>query len=257
MSEITEKQLVLPALYMMAKSDNGFISTSDLISQLTTVMHPTGIDAQILAKRKDTHFSQKVRNLKSHDTLVKLEYATDYENGFKLTQKGYEYLDLHKEAIDYLLQDEFNYEDVKTAFDDISSSGKNKVLPIKEVISEGRLVTRNVQVRERSTRLRDIAIEHFTSNGVISCQCCGFNFPIFYGPIYGKDCIEIHHVKPIFQYEENTFEQVVENALENLLPVCPNCHRVIHKNHIGSESMSLFINEMKTHTPLNLSQPAR
>ena len=257
MAEIKERQLVLPALYMMARSSDGIISTSDLILQLANVMHPTGIDAEILAGRKDTHFSQKVRNLKSHNTLVKQGYATDYENGFKLTQKGYEYFDSHKEAIDYLLQDEFNYEDVKTAFDDISSSGKNKVWPIKEVISEGRLVTRNVQVRERSTRLRDIAIEHFTSNGVISCHCCGFNFPIFYGLKYGKNCIEIHHVKPIFQYEENTFEQVVENALENLLPVCPNCHRVIHKNHIGSESISSFISEIKKSMSQTSVQSAR
>ena len=38
MSEITERQLVLPALYMMAKSSDGIISTSDLILQLTNVM---------------------------------------------------------------------------------------------------------------------------------------------------------------------------------------------------------------------------
>lgn len=257
MSEITERQLVLPALYMMARSSDGIISTSDLILQLANVMHPTGIDAEILAGRKDTHFSQKVRNLKSHDTLVKQGYATNYENGFKLTEKGFEYLDSHKEALDYLLQDNFNYEDVKTAIDNISLCGENKVLPLEEIVSEGSLVTRNVQVRERSCRLRDFAIEHFTSNGVISCQCCDFNFPTFYGPIYGKDCIEIHHVKPIFQYEENTFEQIVENALENLLPVCPNCHRVIHKNHIGSESISSFISEIKKSMSQTSVQSAR
>ena len=59
------------------------------------------------------------------------------------------------------------------------------------------------------------------------------------------DCIEIHHVKPIFMYEGNTFEKVVDDALQNLLPVCPNCHRVIHKNHIGSENIGSFLNEMR------------
>lgn len=257
MSEITERQLVLPALYMMARSSDGIISTSDLILQLANVMHPTGIDAEILAGRKDTHFSQKVRNLKSHDTLVKQGYATNYENGFKLTEKGFEYLDSHKEALDYLLQDNFNYEDVKTAIDNISLCGENKVLPLEEIVSEGSLVTRTIQTRERSTRLRKIAIEHFTCNGEISCHCCGFNFPTFYGQRYGQDCIEIHHVKPIFQYEENTFEQVAEKALENLLPVCPNCHRVIHKNHIGSESISSFISEIKKSMSQTSVQSAR
>lgn len=245
MARITESQLVLPALYLMAKSEHGIISTSELISRLTAIMHPTGIDAQILDGRSDTYFSQKVRNLKSHNTLVRQNLATNYEDGFMLTQQGYEFVKAHQEAIDYLLQDEFNYEDVKTAIDNISLSGVAKVLPIEEVISEGRVITRSIQTRERSSRLRTIALEHFTHNGIICCDCCGFNFPSYYGPNYGKDCIEIHHIKPIFQYEGDTFEQVVEHALHNLLPVCPNCHRVIHKNHIGSESIGHFVNEMR------------
>ena len=63
--------------------------------------------------------------------------------------------------------------------------------------------------------------------------------------MYGKDCIEIHHKKPIFQYQGDTFEQLVDSALENLLPVCPNCHRVIHKNHIGSEEIEAFIHDVR------------
>lgn len=229
----------------MSKSKSGIISTSELISQLTTVMHPVGIDAQILDGRNDTYFSQKVRNLKSHKTLEKQNFATNYEDGFRLTQQGYKYVNSHKEAIDYILQDEFNYEDVKTAIDSISSSDKVKILPLEEVISEGRIITKNVQIRERSSHLRMIAIEHFTKNGKIYCDCCGFNFPSYYGLNYGKNCIEIHHIKPIFQYEGDSFDQVVKNALQNLLPVCPNCHRVIHKNHIGSENIGDFVNEMK------------
>lgn len=242
MARITESQLVLPALYLMSKSNEGYMSTSDLIADLTKVMRPTGQDAEILAGRKDTYFSQKVRNLKSHDTLVRQGFAIDYDDGFKLTELGASYVQSHKDAIDYLLSDEFNYDDVKVAFDGIATSVP--VLPLEEIITEGRLITRNVQTRERSSKLRMIAIEHFTHNNIISCACCGFNFPTFYGIEYGKDCIEIHHIKPIFQYEGDTFEQVVENALRNLLPVCPNCHRVIHKNHIGADSIQAFKTQM-------------
>lgn len=241
MARITESQLVLPALYLMSKSDGGYMSTSDLIANLTKIMRPTGQDAEILAGRRDTYFSQKVRNLKSHDTLVRQDFAIDYADGFKLTRSGASYVKIHKDAIDYLLSDEFNYDDVKTAFDSIT--GMTPVLPLEEIVTEGRLITRNVKTRERSSRLRLIAIEHFTHNNIISCDCCGFNFPIAYGIEYGKDCIEIHHIKPIFQYEGDTFEQVVDNALQNLLPVCPNCHRVIHKSHIGADGIQAF----KTH----------
>ena len=61
MARITESQLVLPALYLMSKSNEGYMSTSDLITNLTKVMRPTGQDAEILAGRRDTYFSQKVR----------------------------------------------------------------------------------------------------------------------------------------------------------------------------------------------------
>ena len=245
MARITESQLVLPALYLMSLSNEGFISTSELIRKLTTVMQPTGLDAEILSGRKDTYFSQKVRNLKSHDTFERQNYAINHADGFLITKAGEAFVNAHKDAIKYILNDNFNYEDVKVAIDSISATGNNIVLPIEEVISEGRIQTRNIQVRERSSRLRKIAIEHFSHNNTIFCECCGFNFPTFYGNKYGKDCIEIHHIKPIFQYQGDSFEQVVDNALKNLLPVCPNCHRVIHKNHIGSEDIVYFKNEIR------------
>lgn len=245
MARITESQLVLPALYLMYKSERGFISTSELITKLTTVMHPTGIDSQILSGRPDTYFSQKVRNLKSHNTFSRLSYATNHDDGFLITPQGAAYVEAHMDSIDYLMNTGFNYEDVKSAIDIISSCGRTHVIPIEEIISEGRIIIRNIQTRERSSRLRLIAIEHFTHNNMISCDCCGFNFPAAYGKSYGKDCIEIHHIRPIFQYQDDTFEQFVEKALKNLLPVCPNCHRVIHKNNIGSNNIDEFLIEMR------------
>lgn len=245
MARITERQLVLPALYLMSKTKNGIIRTSDLITELTNALHPTGLDAEILEGRSDTYFSQKVRNLKSHDTLARQNFAINITDGFQITQQGADYVKNHKDAITYLLNSEFNYDDVKSAIDNISNTEVKHVLPLEEVVSEGRITTRCIQTRERSSKLRMIAIEHFTHNNMICCDCCGFNFPKVYGTTYGKDCIEIHHIKPIFQYQGEKFEQVVTNALKNLLPVCPNCHRVIHKNNIGSDEIGLFIKEIR------------
>ena len=245
MSLITESQLVLPALYLLSKSVNGFIATSDLIKKLEEKMHPIGLDMEMLAGRADTHFSQKVRNLKSHKTLYKQGYAINVEDGFEITNKGRDYVSKNIDVLSYLFSEEFNYEDVKEAIDVISEAGERTVLPLEEFVSEGRLVTKNVQVRERSNKLRSIAIEHFSRNNEIHCNCCGFNFPTYYGDVYGKNCIEIHHKKPIFQYLDNSFEQQVARALENLLPVCPNCHRVIHKNHIGCDDLTNFINDIQ------------
>jgi hnh endonuclease len=243
MERITENQLILPALYLMANNKGGVITTRDLISQLTGILHPTGVDAMILKNRKDTYFSQKVRNLKSHDTLTSKDLATNENKGFKITPKGRAFLSSHRDVLDYILAEPFNYEDIKSALDDIKE--RDDLLPIEEIISEGNVITKNIKIRERSSRLRLRAIEYFTHDDKICCDCCGFNFPQYYGGGYGKDCIEIHHIKPIFQYKDESFDQSLEKALQNLLPVCPNCHRVIHSNRIGSGQLILFKTEIK------------
>ncbi len=71
---ITERELILPALFLINLRKG--ITTSDLIAELTDLMHPSGEDAEILDGRKDSKFSQKVRNLVSHNTLERLGYAT-------------------------------------------------------------------------------------------------------------------------------------------------------------------------------------
>lgn len=53
---ITERELVVPSLYLMNKQLNGRISTSLLINLLTRMMRPTGTDAEILYDRQDTYF---------------------------------------------------------------------------------------------------------------------------------------------------------------------------------------------------------
>lgn len=58
----------------------------------------------------------------------------------------------------------------------------------------------------------------------LSCVACGFNFEEFYGE-RGKDFIEVHHVKPL----STIGQEVVINPKEDLMPVCSNCHRVIHR----------------------------
>lgn len=48
------------------------IRTSGLIEEARRRMHPTGEDLEILDNRSDDKFSQKVRNIKSHDKIAAL-----------------------------------------------------------------------------------------------------------------------------------------------------------------------------------------
>lgn len=50
--------------------DNPGIRTSEMIAEARRIMEPSGEDLQILQDRNDDKFSQKVRNIKSHDTLA-------------------------------------------------------------------------------------------------------------------------------------------------------------------------------------------
>lgn len=58
----------------------------------------------------------------------------------------------------------------------------------------------------------------------LSCLVCDFNFEEVYGE-RGKDFIEVHHVKPLSTIKE----RIVISPATDLVPVCSNCHRMIHR----------------------------
>lgn len=68
------------------------------------------------------------------------------------------------------------------------------------------------------------------------CKVCGFVFEKVYGE-WGKDYIEIHHIKPI----SSVGEQIV-NPDTDLIPFCSNCHRMIHRK----KDRVLSIEELKS-----------
>lgn len=238
---VTESELVLPALWLMTRKADGFIETSELIRELTNIIQPIGIDADILDGRKDTYFSQKVRNLKSHKTFERNGYATDVHNGFRITEIGRNIISAKDEAIAHLVSSDYNYTDVLHGSEELLNTAPARpVIPLDEIVREGRVQTGNRIVYERSQRLRSAAIENYMHDGKLYCDCCGFEFGAFYGTSYGVSCIEIHHIKPLFMYEDDDIIRTIEQCLPNLIPVCPNCHRVIHKNHIGFDGLSIF-----------------
>ena len=85
---------------------------------------------------------------------------------------------------------------------------------------EGRITERYVTKYERNPRNRTEAIR---IHGYC-CAACGFNFADVYGEL-GRDFIEVHHVKPLYSLEE----EVLINPATDLVCLCANCHRMIHK----------------------------
>lgn len=64
-----------------------------------------------------------------------------------------------------------------------------------------------------------------------TCLACGFNFNDFYGEDLARDFIEVHHIKPISKGVQEI------NPKTDLIPVCSNCHSMIHRE---SESLTSF-----------------
>ncbi|MGB0789113.1 MAG: HNH endonuclease [Marinirhabdus sp.] len=230
---IYEKDLRLPALYLI-NIKNGKMGTTGLSHILREILKPSGDDLAILARRADDHFSQIVRNLTASERpFVKNGFIErDGQTGSPLfiTHKGRQYLEAHKLELAYLLTNDFSYSDIKENLKEIEK-GERKRLTFDEntVIKEGLKKVDQVNVYERSVKLRNYATAHFTKKGHIACACCTFNFENFYGE-HGKEFIEIHHAKPIFQYQGEDFENTLKTALKNLVPLCSNCHRMVHKN---------------------------
>jgi hypothetical protein len=92
MARITEKELILPSLYLLNIEENKTLSTTDLISKLRVLLKPDDEDLEIISGRSDDKFSQKVRNLKSHNTLTNSNFCTYQDNHFTLNDIGEEYL---------------------------------------------------------------------------------------------------------------------------------------------------------------------
>ncbi|MDR1087481.1 MAG: hypothetical protein LBL16_04550 [Endomicrobium sp.] len=181
---ITETELILPSLYLMTKND-GKIKTSDLIKDLRDIMRPSGEDIKILAGRKDDKFSQKVRNLKAHDTFERFGYAK-YNDGasarnnyVEITENGRKHLEENKDILKYLLTNDFDYADIAKSLIDIEKNqSERKTAGFDEniIIQEGLKKYAETSVYRRSVKLRNYAIEYFKHKNEINCSCCSFDF---------------------------------------------------------------------------------
>jgi len=77
-----------------------------------------------------------------------------------------------------------------------------------------------VNAYEKNPKARQECIKHFGAR----CFICKFEFEDKYGEI-GKGFIHIHHVKPLSEINE----EYKVDPIKDLIPVCPNCHAMIHK----------------------------
>lgn len=67
---------IVPVVLKIIENNPG-IRTSGIIAEARRIMKPSGEDLEILNNRNDDKFSQKVRNIKSHKTIISMVDTTD------------------------------------------------------------------------------------------------------------------------------------------------------------------------------------
>lgn len=97
--------------------------------------------------------------------------------------------------------------------------------------SEGASYITSLTKYERNWHARQKCLEHFG----YKCRVCGFDFAKTYGAI-GQGFIHVHHVTPLAEIGR----EYQLNPINDLRPVCPNCHAMIHR-----QRPALTIEELK------------
>jgi hypothetical protein len=147
----SESDLVVPAVVIIAANPSG-ITTTELSKQLRERLEPSGDDLVLLDNRTDDRFSQKVRNLKSHDILEKKDLATHIDGKYFITDYGRKFASEGVEILQSLKAQGFTESERQSALDrdykDI-------------VIEEGDRTIANRSVVRRSATLKAAALKHF------------------------------------------------------------------------------------------------
>lgn len=104
--------------------------------------------------------------------------------------------------------------------------------PSPMLYPEGALSQVQVNRYERDPKARKACLD------AKGCKCvvCGFSFEERYGPL-GRDYIHVHHIIELSKAPPG----YKVNPLKDLVPICPNCHAMIHRG----TGQALTVEELK------------
>lgn len=95
-------------------------------------------------------------------------------------------------------------------------------------VIEGAKMSILINAYERDPRARQRCIQKWG----VKCVGCHFDFVSTYGD-WGTGFIHVHHLIPLSEIGG----EYLLNPEEDMRPVCPNCHAMIHRNRSGALSI--------------------
>ncbi|MCH9664523.1 MAG: HNH endonuclease [Gammaproteobacteria bacterium] len=107
-------------------------------------------------------------------------------------------------------------------------------------VAEGLQSTIRIQARKRSNELIDEGRRYFKekeTNHELRCYACNYTRP----ESIEKEIVQLHHVRPLAEYDLRGEKINMAEAIQNLTPLCPTCHRIAH-----TDSPPLRIHDIKS-----------
>lgn len=114
-------------------------------------------------------------------------------------------------------------------------------IPLQYSAIEGSAQLKSHYRRERSNKLISLKKEQYQKiNGLLNCEICGFSFEKNYPKTLGNGFIEAHHKVPL-----SKIDKVVRTTLDDLLLVCSNCHRMIHRTKNSEDNLLQLLSHFR------------
>jgi len=125
-------------------------------------------------------------------------------------------------------------EEESAAFNDLWQSSTT---PSDDSAVEGLRRLRQHYARERCRGLIERKKQDFArrNEGRVFCEVCRFDFGERYPESLGEGFIEVHHLAPL-----STHDEPRRTGMEDLLLVCANCHRMIHRTRDAEGNLAVL-----------------
>lgn len=155
---------------------------------------------------------------------TRIRWKADLKKEFDVALKDYRIKSGKENGYPSLEFKKTNSNSYEVKFIELDLLNDESINPLETIETENEVEGKQKKIYttkyERSYKNREKAIKiHGTR-----CMVCDFDFEEAYGEL-GKDFIEVHHTKPLYSLED----EVEINPEENLVCLCSNCHRMIHR----------------------------
>lgn len=173
-------------------------------------------------------------------------------NGIDATKEiflsnGWRNFELHFESFPfYDIEDDNRFEIISSHCCDIWRMALCLIPYTVEGEAEGTEYEKTITTHERNPINRQLCVQFKGFN----CAVCGMSFEEKYGKI-GKGFIEVHHTNPVANMGDNH----VVDIINELVPLCSNCHSMIHRRkppYTVKELQDMLINTDETVTMYEL-----